>query len=389
MRKKKILIPAYQYLWGGGISQVNHILYHLSFLDPVEYEFHVVYFKLSWYKHIKLRAREGIKKMFRNKFEEYQTPERLIKKNMLYTRCKKNFAFILLNDNRGLFSYLANNNFDIIFPVEVSKLNESENFPKQIGFFIDFRHKYYPEQYCAGIPKLIDDGFHQKLGIAHKYFFISKNAKDDAMRYFNIRKDECYVMPFTACFQPYELGILKPVERIEIKKKYFIISNQLYKHKNLLLVIKAMSLLMSEDILLVFTGHVKNMKNPVFRELYNEAMSAGVSERLFFTGFISEEVLFNLINNAVALIQPTLFEGNPGGLSVMNALGIGVPILLSDIPVNREVIGGAVSFFNPYDHSDLATKMKQCLSLASRGESVNAFENLDKIKGFYSDLFSL
>jgi glycosyltransferase involved in cell wall biosynthesis len=64
----------------------------------------------------------------------------------------------------------------------------------------------------------------------------------------------------------------------------------------------------------------------------------------------------------VALVQPTLFEGTPGGLAVADAVSLGVPVIASDIPVNREISEGEVSYFKPGSVLDLAEKME----LASR-----------------------
>ena len=44
-----------------------------------------------------------------------------------------------------------------------------------------------------------------------------------------------------------------------------------------------------------------------------------------------------MIKNSVALIQPSLFEGDPGGCSVYNANSLMVPSIMADIRVNNEV----------------------------------------------------
>ena len=54
-----------------------------------------------------------------------------------------------------------------------------------------------------------------------------------------------------------------------------------------------------------------------------------------------------------ALIQPTLFEGGPGGGSVYDAISLDVPIILSNIEVNQEVKYNKTLFFNPYDYKEL------------------------------------
>ena len=51
-------------------------------------------------------------------------------------------------------------------------------------------------------------------------------------------------------------------------------------------------------------------------------------------------------------------EGGPGGGAVYNALCLGITCLISDIRVNREIIGyDNVYFFNPNNSSELAKLM--------------------------------
>jgi glycosyltransferase involved in cell wall biosynthesis len=63
----------------------------------------------------------------------------------------------------------------------------------------------------------------------------------------------------------------------------------------------------------------------------------------------------------VALVQPTLFEGGPGGGSTYEAVALGQRVLLSDLPVNREIDDGDVRFFPPGDHVSLSKLMEAAL----------------------------
>jgi glycosyltransferase involved in cell wall biosynthesis len=55
-------------------------------------------------------------------------------------------------------------------------------------------------------------------------------------------------------------------------------------------------------------------------------------------------------------MQPTLYEGGPGGGATFEAIGMGTPAVVSDIPVNREIDQGGVHFFRAGDAIDLAEK---------------------------------
>jgi glycosyltransferase involved in cell wall biosynthesis len=68
--------------------------------------------------------------------------------------------------------------------------------------------------------------------------------------------------------------------------------------------------------------------------------------------------------NAKAILQPTLFEGGPGGGAVYEALGMGIPVVLSDISVNKEIENPLILFFESLNAVDLANKMIEVLSLS-------------------------
>jgi glycosyltransferase involved in cell wall biosynthesis len=70
----------------------------------------------------------------------------------------------------------------------------------------------------------------------------------------------------------------------------------------------------------------------------------------------------SLLSGALALVQPTLCEGGPGGLASNEAAALGVPMLLSDIAVNREVDEPGVRFFRAGDAQDLAQALQERLA---------------------------
>ena len=57
---------------------------------------------------------------------------------------------------------------------------------------------------------------------------------------------------------------------------------------------------------------------------------------ILFTN-LEKNAQLSLIYNSKALIQPSLFEGGPGGFSVYEAISFNKPILVSDIKVNKEI----------------------------------------------------
>jgi len=84
------------------------------------------------------------------------------------------------------------------------------------------------------------------------------------------------------------------------------------------------------------------------------------SDKIEFTGFISDEKKYQLLRQAQTLIFPSLYEGF--GLPILEAQIMGTPVICSDIPAFREVAGAGALFFNPLSPQALAEKIKQLIN---------------------------
>lgn len=63
----------------------------------------------------------------------------------------------------------------------------------------------------------------------------------------------------------------------------------------------------------------------------------GIEDKVHFLGHIPKIDQISIMKKSLGVLQPTLFEGGPGGGSVYDAVSLGVPAILSDIPANREI----------------------------------------------------
>lgn len=87
---------------------------------------------------------------------------------------------------------------------------------------------------------------------------------------------------------------------------------------------------------------------------YGRAIRAAVHElglenRIDFIDDISNAELIRLYKNAAACLSPTLLEGF--GRPPLESMAAGRPVLLSDIPVHKEIFGSAGIFITPGDRS--------------------------------------
>lgn len=87
------------------------------------------------------------------------------------------------------------------------------------------------------------------------------------------------------------------------------------------------------------------------RRLAALANRLGVSDRITWIPRVDRDDVVALMQGAGALVQPSVYEGF--GLPVIEAMACGCPVVASDIPVFREVTGGAARFAVPGDVSSL------------------------------------
>ena len=91
--------------------------------------------------------------------------------------------------------------------------------------------------------------------------------------------------------------------------------------------------------------------------LMREAEKKGIE----FTGFVPDEKLKTLIEEARLLVQPSLYEDF--GVHPLQALYSGTRAVISDIPVFKEIYGRLpVTFFKAGDADDLARKIAAAYS---------------------------
>jgi glycosyltransferase involved in cell wall biosynthesis len=125
-------------------------------------------------------------------------------------------------------------------------------------------------------------------------------------------------------------------------------------HKNQIVLVRALAAL-DADVVLVLAGS----EEPYDDDLRAEAAGLGVSDRVRFTGYVSDADLEALWRLCGCMAFPTLGEGF--GLPLVEAFQRAVPAAASDIPVLREVGGDAAVYFDPRDPQDAARAIREAL----------------------------
>jgi glycosyltransferase involved in cell wall biosynthesis len=136
------------------------------------------------------------------------------------------------------------------------------------------------------------------------------------------------------------------------KTETIIFIGNIKKHKGLDQLLDAFLLAKKEGLphTLIIIGSKENFRT-ADNAILQKIDSLGL-ESISFTGFISDEKLMEYLSAASLLVQPSLYEGF--GLPPLEAMVLGTPALISDIPVFREIYADyPVTFFKAGDSDDL------------------------------------
>lgn len=135
---------------------------------------------------------------------------------------------------------------------------------------------------------------------------------------------------------------------------YFLYVGRHDPYKNLHRVIDAFAALPSNrDWELWIAGPADRRYTPI---LQAQVMQLGLTHQVKFLDYIPYEQLPTVINQAIALVFPTLWEGF--GLPVLEAMACGTPVITSNLSSLPEVAGEAALLVNPYNTSEITEAMQ-------------------------------
>jgi len=145
-----------------------------------------------------------------------------------------------------------------------------------------------------------------------------------------------------------------------VKKETIVFIGNIKKHKGLDTLLDAFLMARNEGLLhrLIIIGEKEKFRssdNAIMGKIESDG-----TDSVVFTGFISDEKLFEHLAQASLLVQPSLYEGF--GIPPLEAMFLGTRALISDIPVFREIYADfPVTFFRGGDPSDLKEKLMELL----------------------------
>lgn len=263
---------------------------------------------------------------------------------------------------------LKQHNIDIIFP-----LMGSRDYIKNmtcVGYIADLQHKKLPQYFSRQEIFRRDKEYTSILNIYEYVLVNSKSVKRDIEDFYNPYKAKIIELPCVSIASKNHtssfVDFIIVKKKYKLPKKYFLISNQFWLHKNHDLAFEAFEQFYNSgntDVHLVCTGKMEDYRDSQYiSRLLNSIEKKKCKNNILLLGLIPKKEQLVIMRNAIALIQPTKFEGGPGGGAVYDAMAMQLPCIVSNIDINLELPKSErIQYFNTESSEDLAKKMKRIL----------------------------
>ncbi|HIK05795.1 MAG TPA: glycosyltransferase family 4 protein [Trichormus sp. M33_DOE_039] len=135
---------------------------------------------------------------------------------------------------------------------------------------------------------------------------------------------------------------------------YFLYIGRQDPYKNLHRLIAAFAALPNNnDYELWLAGPTDKRYTPLLQTQIEEL---GITHRIKFLNYVAHSELPNIINQAIALVFPSLWEGF--GFPVLEAMACGTPVITSNLSSLPEVAGDAAILINPYNAGAITDAMR-------------------------------
>lgn len=193
------------------------------------------------------------------------------------------------------------------------------------------------------------------LRISKNVFTVSNFSKSRIETIFPIRKD-IHVVYSAICNK---LKVYKSSHKHSKEKKGIVFLGNLKKHKGIGILLDAYEKLIedgcNEPLTIIGKLNFRSKDDTILPRVKKLGKMVNIKSNA------SDEDVYRIISQSKVLVSPSLYEGF--GLPPLEALYLGTSVIISDIPVYKEVYRSLpVTYFKSGDPYDLCIKLKEKLN---------------------------
>ena len=309
---------------------------------------------------------------------------------------------ILYGCNYEAYRYFVGHDIDLLIYPSPCFLCFESGIPFIMAVH-DLQHRIHPE-----FPEVSSGGewgrreylYRNGIKFAKSVLVDSEVGREDVLNcYQDIAAFEnIFIVPFASSRLDHQTeisgkpSILSLRSRYGLMEDYYFYPAQFWAHKNHLRLIKSLAILKKTTgakVQLVLTGSFNGapheQRKEVYENLWQLAYELHVDDMLLYLGYVSDNELQVLYENALALVMPTYF--GPTNIPVLEAWEAGCPVITSDIRGVREQAGDGALLVDPNDEEDIAQAMYQVLSDSALRISLKQ-KGLIRLESFSKELFT-
>jgi len=227
----------------------------------------------------------------------------------------------------------------------------------------DLAYFYYPQEFKKNDLWQLKSWTKYSVKKAAKIIAVSQNTKKDLVKFYKINPRKIAVVyngydtkRFNSQLGPSQIEKIK--RKHKIGDDYIIYLGTLQPRKNIETLIKAFPQVSKRfnRLKLVIAGK----KGWLYKSIFAQVKKLGLERKVIFTDFVPDEEIPFLLAGARLFVLPSLYEGF--GITVLEAMACGVPVLVSRVSSLPEVVGHAGRYIeNPQNYSEISQKIIQIL----------------------------
>jgi glycosyltransferase involved in cell wall biosynthesis len=309
--------------WLGGFNYIKNLIFFLeqfkiNTINPIIITNNKDYFK----KEYKLKR---VKILENN----------IVSSNNLFLRVLGKILLITFGKNYFLERFLIKNKIHCISHFECTGKNSKiKNFP----WFPDFQEIHFPENFSLKSKLLRKINLWLASMHSTKILISSRKVLGD-LKKINKNAFKKAVLIKHAINIPKIKEAKNLYKKFKIEKKYFIVPNTYWMHKNHFILLKALKFLKESqnkiNFQIVSTGYFFDHRNPQYTESIKDYLiDNNLTKDFLILNIVAFNDLINLINNSIALLNPSKSEGWSN--SVEQGMALNKKIIVSNIKIHKE-----------------------------------------------------
>ena len=191
------------------------------------------------------------------------------------------------------------------------------------------------------------------LRIAKGIFTVSNFSKERIQDYFHTSRE---IMVVSNGLSNDILDYKRDHPTFHNHRSGIVVLGNIKKHKGLHVLLKAYTQLIKEGVdvpkLTIIGRSDSRTKDDSILQVINNH-----NDKIRLVSGATNQQVYDILSKAACLVSPSLYEGF--GIPPLEAMSLGTPVILSDIPAYKEIYGNfPVTFFEAGNAEDLCNKLK-------------------------------